>query len=402
MRIHPNSFAFTVLLGVLSAVPTFGIDMILPTLTATGADIGAPPSDVGLAMSVYLLGLGAALLAWGPISDRFGRKPVVVVGCVLMIVASIGCMSARLLWQLLVFRTLLGAGASGPALAAVTIIRDLFEGAAARAKMSFVVFAINIVPMIAPTIGAALLSLGGWRVIYLVPVAAGCGLLLAMRTFTESTTITPGTRLRPVTIVSTYLRVLLHPVCLGHILCNAAAAGSVFAYITGSSLFFVNALGFSPNQYGAIFGASSLSVMAGTVLNRRLDARGATPGQLITIGLTLSTIVAMCLLVMAMTGGRSAIVVVLVMIGVALSFGLISPNAMNETLQPVPEIAGSASAVLVFIQMLAAASSSGLVVGLFDGHTAFSMALVMVCFCLLAIAAYVGIVRPAARFALAA
>src|SRR3954463_9475532 len=170
MRIHPNSFAFTVLLGVLSAVPTFGIDMILPTLAATGADIGAPPSDVGLAMSVYLLGLGAALLAWGPISDRFGRKPVIVVGCVLMIVASIGCMSDHLLWQLLAFRALQGAGASGPALAAVTIIRDLFEGAAARANMSFVVFAINIVPMIAPTIGAALLSLGGWRVIYLVPV----------------------------------------------------------------------------------------------------------------------------------------------------------------------------------------------------------------------------------------
>ncbi|MFL5257898.1 MAG: hypothetical protein ACJ8AI_34460 [Rhodopila sp.] len=123
---------------------------------------------------------------------------------------------------------------------------------------------------------------------------------------------------------------------------------------------------------------------------------------MITIGLTLSTVVAMCLLVMAMTGGRSVIVVVLVMIGVALSFGLISPNAMNETLQPVPEITGSASAVLVFVQMLAAASSSGLVAGLFDGHTAFSMALVMVCFCLLAIAAYVGIVRPAARFALAA
>src|ERR1700730_9637157 len=91
MRIHSDSFAFTLLLGLLSALPTFGIDMILPTLSATGSALGAPPSDVGLAMSVYLLSLGGALLVYGPVSDRFGRKPIVVFGCALVIAASIGC-----------------------------------------------------------------------------------------------------------------------------------------------------------------------------------------------------------------------------------------------------------------------------------------------------------------------
>src|SRR5580704_15780247 len=110
--------------------------MILPSLSATGADLGAAPADVGLAMSVYLLSLGAALMVYGPVSDRFGRKPVAVFGCALMIAASIGCMLAHSLPQLLVFRALQGAGASGPGLAAITIVRDLFEGAAARAKMS--------------------------------------------------------------------------------------------------------------------------------------------------------------------------------------------------------------------------------------------------------------------------
>jgi DHA1 family bicyclomycin/chloramphenicol resistance-like MFS transporter len=401
VRIDPNSFAFTVLLGLLSALPTFGIDMILPTLSATGADLGAPPSDVGQAMSVYLLSLGAALLVWGPVSDRFGRKPIAVFGCLLVIAASIGCIGAQSLPQLLLFRALQGAGASGPGMAAITIIRDRFEGEAARAKMAYVVFAVNIVPMVAPTVGAALLALDGWRTIYLLPVAAGCVLLVAMRGFTETARIDPNARLHPWSIARDYLRLLAHPACLGNILCNAAAAGAVFAYIAGSSLFFINVLDLTPSQYGVIFGASSLSVMGGASVNRRLGAWGVSSGQMIMIGLAVSTVLAAVLLVMAVAGGKSIALVMLVMIGVALSFGLISPNAMNGAMQPMPEIAGSVSAVLVFAQMLAAASSSALVASLFDGHSARSMAEVMLLCCVLAVVSYVGVVRRAERFALA-
>jgi DHA1 family bicyclomycin/chloramphenicol resistance-like MFS transporter len=399
-RIRPDSFAFTLLLGLLSSLPTFGIDMILPTLSATGAALGAPASEVGWAMSAYMLGLGAALIVYGPVSDRFGRNPVIVAGCALLMVASIGCVFAHSLPQLLVFRTLQGAGAAGPGMGAVTIVRDLFEGAAARAKMSYIVFAVNIVPMVAPTVGAALLLLGGWQAVYLVPIAGAFVLLLAMRGFAETARIVPGRRLEPMTVVRDYLRVLTHPVCLGNILCNAAAASAVFAYIAGSPLFFINVRGLSPSQYGLIFGASSLSVMGGTVINKRLTAWGASPGQLITIGLIVSTLLATSLLAMALAGGASIILVVLVMVAVALSFGLISPNAMAGALQPLPEIAGSASAVAVFVQMIGAALSSGFVAGLFDGRSALSMAVVMVAFCLLAVASYVGVARPAERRAL--
>jgi len=397
VRIHPDSFVFTLLLGLLSSLPTFGIDMILPSLSATGADLGAAPADVGLTMSVYLLGLGAALLVYGPVSDRFGRKPVVVFGCVLVIIASVGCIFARSLPQLLLFRALQGAGASGPGMAAVTIVSDLFDGPAARAKMSNVVLAINIVPMIAPTVGAALLAVGSWRTIYLVPIAGGIVLLGAMAAFNESARIDPNTQLSSTAIVSNYLRVLRNPLCVGYLLCNAAAVGAVFAYITGSSLFFINALGLSTYQYGVIFGTSSLSIMIGTLVNKRLGSR-VSPGQMIAIGLALSTVMATSLLVMAITGGKSIAIVVSVMVGVALSFGLISPNAMNAALQQMPDIAGSISAVMVFVQMIAAASSSALVAALFDGRSALSMAVVMVSFCVLAIASYIGVVGPARRF----
>lgn len=154
--------------------------MILPTLPATAAALGAPASEVGLAMSVYLLGLGAALVLYGPVSDRIGRRPIIMFGAALLVLASVGCMLARSLPVLLIFRTLQGVGASGPGMGALTIVRDLFEGEEARAKMSYVVFAINIVPMIAPSVGAALLTLGGWQAVYWVPIAGGCILLVAM------------------------------------------------------------------------------------------------------------------------------------------------------------------------------------------------------------------------------
>jgi DHA1 family bicyclomycin/chloramphenicol resistance-like MFS transporter len=400
MRIHPESFAFTLLLGLLSSLPTFGIDMILPSLLATGAALGARPSDTGLTISVYLLGIGAALVVYGPVSDRYGRKPVVVFGCTLLIVASIGCMLANSLPQLLAFRTLQGIGASGPGLGAIAIVRDLFEEDAARAKMSYVVFAVNIVPMVAPTIGAAFLLVGGWRAIYLVPLVGASTLLIAMRGLAETAKIDPSTRLRPRVAIRDYLCVLTHRICLGNILCNAAAAGAVFAYITGSSLFFITALRLSPSQYGLIFGASSLSVMGGTVVNQRLSSWGASPVLLITIGLTLSTVLAACLTMMALAASDSIGLVLLVMVGVALSFGLISPNTVAGALQPMPRIAGSVSAVVVFVQMMAAALSSWLVTELFDGHSAVSMAAIMISFCLLAIASYLGVARPAERSAL--
>jgi MFS transporter, DHA1 family, multidrug resistance protein len=393
MRIHPESFTFTILLGLLSSVPTFGIDMVLPTLPAISGELGVPLTEVGLAMTAYLIGLGATLLVYGPISDRFGRKPIIVFGCALLIIASFGCIFAHSLPQLLIFRSLQGAGASGPGMGAVTIVRDLFDGAAARAKMVYLVFAVNIVPMIAPTVGATFLLLGGWQAIYLVPIAVGCVLLLAILGLEETARIDPAARFTMVAVVRDYLSVLRHPICLGNVLCNAAAAGAVFAYISGSSFFFINLLGLSPSQYGLIFGVSSLAVISGTHLNQRLSNRGASPGQLITIGLALSTVLAALLLVMALAAGKSILLVVLVMVGVALSFGLISPNAMTGALQPMPAIAGSVSAVVVFVQMLAAASSSGLVAAFFDGRSALSMAIVMIVFCLLATVSYLSVAR---------
>src|SRR5258705_2683115 len=231
-------------------------------------------------MSLFMLGFAIAPLFYGPVSDRYGRKPVVMIACTLFAIAGIGCAFARSLPTLLVWRVVQGAGAGASMTIALAIIRDLFEGQAARTKLSYVAIATMIVPMIAPTAGAALLALGGWRAIHAVLAAVGLLLLLAMLFgFAESARIDPANRLVPSVIACNYLRVLTHPLCLGYILVNAAAFGALFAYVSGSSLFLINVVGLRPDQYGLVFAATSLGIMAGAVLDRPLPARGDLPGH---------------------------------------------------------------------------------------------------------------------------
>jgi DHA1 family bicyclomycin/chloramphenicol resistance-like MFS transporter len=201
--------AFTLLLSLLVALPSFGIDMSLPALTATGAALDVAPAQAGMMMSLFMLGFAVAPLFYGPASDRYGRKPVVQ-----------------------------GAGAGASMTIALAVIRDLFEGRAARTKLSYVAIATTIVPMIAPTAGAALLAIGGWRVIHAVLAGIGLLLLLAMLLgLAESARVDPANRLVPSIIARNYLRVLMHPLCFGYILVNPAVFGALFAY--GRRLFAV-------------------------------------------------------------------------------------------------------------------------------------------------------------------
>ncbi|WP_244507478.1 MFS transporter [Methylobacterium phyllostachyos] len=394
-RIRPDSRAFSVLLGLLAALPTFGIDMILPSLSATAAALHVPVAVMGTAMAVYLLGLGAALLVYGPVSDRLGRRPAIVFGCLLLIGGSIGCAAARTLPQFLLFRAVQGIGAAGPGMAALAMVRDVFAGEAARARMSFVVLTINIVPMVAPTLGAGLMDLGGWRLIHAAPLVAALTVLALIPHIAE--TLPPASGPAPVGILRPYREILARRAFLGHALCNAAAAGAVFAYITGSALVFIGTLGFSPSAYGLVFGASSLSVMAGAALNGRLAARGIGPGRVIGAGLAGATLLAALLLADTLACPPAAAPVIAAMAGMGLAFGLVSPNALHGTTEAAPEAAGTAGAVAIGLQMAGAAVASDSVAQFFDGRSAQSMAAVMLGGCLAAVAAFAGLARPAVR-----
>src|SRR5882724_1855138 len=387
--------AFTLLLSLLVALPSFGIDMSLPALTATGAALGVAPAQVGMTMSLFMLGFAIAPLFYGPASDRYGRKPIVVFASMLFIIAGIGCALAQSLPTLMMWRVVQGAGAGASMTIALAIVRDLFEGQAARTKLSYVAIATTIVPMIAPTAGAALLALGGWRLIHAVLAGVGLLLLLAMLLgFAESARVDPANRLIPSVIVRNYLRVLRHPLCLGYILVNAAAFGALFAYVSGSSLFLIDVVGLRPDQYGLVFAAASLGIMAGAFLNSQPSARGVLPGYPVNIGLGLAAISAMLLLAMTLADWMPLPLVISLLVLGTLAFGLIAPNAMQGAMQPLPQIAGAAGAAAGCIQMTMGAVASGLVAALYDGLGALSMTALMALCSVLALVSYLLLARP--------
>jgi MFS transporter, DHA1 family, multidrug resistance protein len=395
MHIRPSSFAFMLMLGFLAAVPYSGIDINLPALGATGATLGVSPSEVGLTMSAFMLSLAVAPLVYGPFSDRFGRKPVIAFGVTLFVVASLACAAAQSLPALLISRFLQGIGAASTGMT-FAIIRDLFNETTARAKIANVVVAINVVTVIAPTAGAALLTIGGWRSIYAIQAGVGAVLLLAvMLGFAESAKLDPGKRLAPEIVIRSYVRVLTNPVSLAYILVGAAGGASVFAYVTGSSLFFIGVVGLQPDQYGLIFSACSAAVMGGALLDGRLGRLGVSSASVLTIGLTLSAAAAAGLLAITVAGRAQPAAVAVLLMAVALAFGMTMPNIMNATMEPLPDIAGAVSAAAGSIQMTAGAAASGLVAVLFDGRSALSMAAVIAGSSLLALIAYYLLARPA-------
>ena len=397
-RLPPTSMAFTLLLGSLVALPSFGIDMSLPAFTSMGASLGVAPERAGLMMSLFMLGFAVAPLIYGPVSDRYGRKPVVVFACMLFAIAGIGCAFARSLPTLLVWRVVQGAGAGASMTITLAIVRDLFEGQAARTRLSYVSIATMVVPTIAPSAGAALLALGGWRVIHAVLGGIGLLLLLAMLIgFTESARLDPANRLVPSVIARNYLRVLMNPLSLGYILINAAAFGALFAYVSGSSLFLINVVGLRPGQFGVVFAATSLGIMAGAFLNGRLSTWGVAPFYPLTAGLVLAVVTATALLLMTLVGWMPLTPVILILIVGNFAFGLIAPNAMQGAMQPLPQIAGAAGAATGCIQMATAAVVSGLVALLHDQHSALSMTALMSVCSLVALAAYLLLARPAER-----
>lgn len=397
MRIHPTSFAFTLLLGFLAAVPYSGIDINLPALAATGATLGASPSEVGLTMSAFMLSLAVAPLVYGPVSDRVGRKPVVVFGLALFVIASLACTAARSLPMLLICRFIQGVGAASTTMT-FAIIRDLFGETTARAKIANVVIAINVVTVIAPSAGAALLSLGNWRLIYAIQAAVALVLTLAVLLgFGETAKIAPDSRLAPSAVIADYLRVLKHPVSLAFILVGAAGGATVFAYVTGSSLFFIGVVGLRPDQYAMIFSACSAAVMCGAFLDGRLGRRGVTSAGVLTIGLALLFSTASALLAMTVAGWAPPVLLAALLMAVALAFGLSMPNIMNATMQPLPDIAGAVGAAAGSIQMTAGAIASGLVATLCDGRSPLSMTVVMAASSLLALMVYLLFARPATK-----
>ncbi|MEH1769534.1 multidrug effflux MFS transporter [Nostoc sp.] len=393
MRIRPNTLSFTVFLGALSALPPLSIDMGLPAFPTISEALRASSGSVGLTLSLFMLGFALAQLVFGPLSDRFGRKPVLLFGCGLFTLAGAACAVAPSIGSLIAWRLVQGAGAGAGMVMTLAIVRDLFEGATARAQLSYVNLVMSVAPMIAPTIGGIVLMVAGWRAIYGTLAIAGLLLVLSIVGLSESIGHRDVNAIQPVRLIKNYGRILTNPICLGYALVNAFNFGCMFAYVAGSPLVMLKVFGVSTTTYGWLFASTAFGIMTGSFLNGRLSIRGVLPSRLLTVGLVTATASAIALVIVSVSGAAQVITLMPLLVVNTFCRGIISPNAMHGAIQPVPESAGVAAAVIGFMQMLAGAVASGLVAFLFDGHTAIAMSSVMAIFAIASFAAYFGLVH---------
>jgi len=395
MKIRPESAGFVLLLGACTAMPPLSVDMGQPAVTPIAHALQSSPSAVAYALSLYMVGFATAPVVFGPLSDRFGRRPVLMAGCALFAMTGWGCALAQSITSFTVWRLLEGAGAGVGTVLAMAIIRDLFEGQAASSRLSYMSMLTSVAPMIAPTLGVSILSISGWRSIYAVLGVIGICLVVAVGLGLNETI--SGERARSSAarhLLLDYRRVLGNRTYRGYALVSVLNFGCLFAYIVGSPLLLINTLGASPRLYGYLFALTSFGFMLGGGVNGRLNMVGVRPAWLLGSGLVMTTSMTLLLLLLSIKGAATLATVTPLLFVTTVASSLITPNATVGALHPVPEAAGMASSFIVCVQWLIGALAGALAGLLFDGRTPRGLAEVMSGFALASLVVFWGLVRP--------
>lgn len=339
---------FIPFLGALSALGPLSNDLFVPSLplVAAGLDVGGGPAQ--LTLSTLLLGLAFGALIYGPLSDEYGRKPVLAAGLAVYVVAAVMAALAQSLTMLVLWRFLQGLGASAGSVLSRAIVLDRWRGEQASRALSWMAIVTFLSPVFAPVIGGQIASLGSWPTIFWVHAAAGAACLAVALAAVPSTARDPSTRL--LQRIAAYGAILRDREAVGYIACMGLGFVGVVPLITNSSWVFQDYFGLTPFQFGLCFSLMMLGGSAGAYMNSRIVARAGI-SKLIGLG-TASMGVAGAAVVVAtlLDAGIAGILIpgVLYMFGVGFTFA----NALARTMSRFPHAMGAASAVFGVNQFL--------------------------------------------------
>ncbi|HEY1453228.1 MAG TPA: Bcr/CflA family efflux MFS transporter [Roseiarcus sp.] len=352
-RFNVHGLGFTLFLALLTVLPPLAIDTALPSLTLIQADLLAPQTKAAAVIAIFIAGFSTAPIVVGPLADRFGRKAIMGAGLAVFTLTSAGAALAPSIDALLAFRLVQGAAAGAVGILPRAIIRDLFEGREARLQLAAVSIVFSAGPLIAPALGAAILSFGSWRLIFaILTVVSALVTLVAIVLFEESHAAENRQSLAPSAVFAGYRRALTNPACAGFSLLGGFLFAGLFAYVNVSPLLFMQGYGVSKAGFAALFAITASGVIVGSTINAWLLNRHIKPTAVLDAALIIECVSALALLTVGLTGAGSAFIVAgLVMIYIS-AFGLVFPNAVHEAIHPLPEIAGLASAVVTTAQML--------------------------------------------------
>jgi MFS transporter, DHA1 family, multidrug resistance protein len=311
------------------------------------------------------------------------------VGLVVFTLTSAGSALAPSIDTLLLLRIVQGASAGAVGILPRAIIRDLFDGREARVQLAAVSLVFSAGPLIAPALGAAILSFGSWRLIFAVLTGvATLVTLVAFFLFEESHAPENRQSLKPSAVLAGYRRALTNPACAGFSLLGGLLFAGLFAYVNVSPLLFMQGYGVSRTGFAGLFAITASGVIVGSTINAWLLNRHVSPKTVLDTALTIECASALMLLAVGLAGAGSALIVAgLVMIFIS-AFGLVFPNAVHEAIHPLPEIAGLASAVVTTTQMLFGAAGGVAAAALYHDASPLALGVIMSAAALAAAALY--------------
>ncbi len=360
------------LLGLLSAIGPFAIDMYLPALPSIGRSLDTSIGAVQASLMVYFLATGIGQLVYGPLSDQVGRKPPLYFGLALFAVGSVGCALAPDIRTLVAMRFLQGLGACACTVVPRAVVRDLYSGHDALRLMSLLMLVFSVSPILAPLVGSLLIDWQGWRsVFWAMTATAAVGLLLVATRLQETRPAAArhGSSWR--SALAGYATLLRDRHYLGLVGIGAFGIASFFAYLANSSFVLINHYGLSPRQYSIVFAINAAAFIAMSQLTSRLGRRFGMAPMVRAAASAYAGFMLLLLLLFALGVERLEVLLVLLFLGYGC-LGLVMPTTAVLALESHAAIAGTASALMGTLQFATGAAVMALV-GLFVDGTALPM-----------------------------
>jgi MFS transporter, DHA1 family, multidrug resistance protein len=344
-------FSLILILGSLTALSPFSIDMYLPGFPAIAKDLQTSASKVSLSLSSFFIGFSLGQLLYGPLLDRFGRKIPLYIGLSVYILASIGCAFSNSIGSLIALRFIQALGSCAATVTSVTLVRDLFPVNENAKVFALLILVLGASPMIAPTAGGYIITTWGWHAVFVVLMIICILIFLSCIFWLPSGNAPDLTRsLKPGPITNSFLSVFLTPQFYTYCFTGALAFTGLFAYVSGSPIVFMNVYGVTQKGYGWIFAMLSIGFIGSSQLNNLL-LKKFTSQQILHFILTVYVILALLFLVASQLGLLSLLIIMIFLFFLLACVGIANPNTAALTLAPFEKNAGTASALMGAIQM---------------------------------------------------
>ncbi len=375
-RTKQQAFFLIFILGLLDTIGPFSIDMYLPAFPKIAGDLHTTIQNVSLSVATYFLGFAAGQILYGPLLDRFGRKKPLYIGLAFYIIVTIICGLSGSINVLLVLRFVQALSGCVGAVAAMAMVRDFFPPDKSASIISFLILIIGLSPMLAPTVGSFVADAFGWRYVFITLASIALIILLLVIFFLpEAYQPDKSISLKPTPILTTFKNILFEPQFYVFTLAGTFSFSALFVYVAGSPAIFMDGFHVSAKAYGGIFALLSVGLIGSSQLNHWLTRRYKSAG-IFSVSAIIQTFASAIYFIGVLNNWYGLTANIILLFIIVFSAGLGYPNAAAVALAPFEKNAGSASALLGFIQLgIGGLISSG--VGFLHTKGSFPTALII-------------------------